>query len=133
MAGANDILTQIQQKRSVDQTFSGGGHPHTYVELLFDGKIIPMQYVEPEVYSFRHNYYYNSSDNILYIKKAEWVDLFKEFNKEDDEFVYFNNNRSVKKMVNEPDPKNFGDKYYYNTISNKVFGRTLCWIECTNL
>ena len=127
----DNVLEQIQQKRQADQTYSGGGHPHTFVEL-FGGYIVPMLAAEPDIFSFRRDYYYNSSDNLLYIKKAEWVDLAKEFNSENAEFVFFNG-RSIKKMVNEPNPKNFGDKYYYSIISKKIFGRIFKWVRCTNL
>lgn len=127
----DNTLAEIRQQREVDQTYSGGGHPHTFVEL-FGGHIIPMTGVEPDVFSFRFEYYYNSADNNLYIKKAEWVDLAKSFDKEDKDYVYFGD-RTIKKMVNDPDPKNFGDKYYYSMVSNKVFGRVLKWVKCTNL
>lgn len=117
--------------QSIERTYSGGGHPHTFVEL-FDGYIVPMIDVEPDVFSFRYDYYYNANDNQLYTKKAEWVGVDRGFSKEDSQYVYYNG-RSVRKMVRTPDPKHFGDKYYYNIISNKVFGRILKWARCTNL
>jgi hypothetical protein len=125
-----NMLDQIQQKRLTEKTYNGGGHPHTFVEL-FGGHIVPMISVEPDVFSFRHNYYYNSADNNLYTKKAEWVVLHKAFDNEDTSYVYYDG-RSVKKMVNDPDPENFGDKYYFSIKSNKVYGRMLKWVKCTN-
>lgn len=124
-------LDEIYQRIGSEQTYSGGGHPHVFVEL-FGGHIVPMTNVEPDVLTFRHDYYYNAADNNLYIKKAEWVDINRDFDEEDSSFVYFDG-RSVKKMVNDPDPKNFGDKYYYSIVSKKVFGRVIKWVKCTNL
>ena len=117
--------------QSADRTYSGGGHPHTFVEL-FGGYVVPMSDVEPDVFSFRHNYYYNSGDNQLYIKQAEWVSIDKGFDKEDLKYVYYNG-RAVLKTVRTPDPKYFGDKYYYSLVLNRVFGRTFKWVKCNNL
>lgn len=114
-----------------DNTYSGGGHPHTFVEM-YGGKLIPMQSHEPDVTSFRHDYYYNSSNNILYTKLSEWINVAKEYDEEDSDYVYYSG-RSVKKMVNIPDPKNFGDLYYYNLSKNKLYGKVLKWVRCTNL
>jgi len=130
-ASEGEILDEIRRQREVEKTYTNGGHPYTFVQL-YDGQIVPMQDVEPEVFSFRYNYYYNTAENELYIKKAEWVNLGREFDEEDIHYVYYNG-RSVRKMVNEPDPKNFGDIYYYSIISNRVFGRILKWVKCTNL
>jgi len=127
----DNTLVQIQQHRQSEQTYTGGGHPHTFVEL-YDGRMVQMLMIEPDILTFREDYYYNSADNNLYIKNVEWVNVDRKFESEDSGFVYYNN-RAVKKMVNEPDPKNFGDKYYYSLISHKVFGKTLKWVKCTNL
>ena len=126
-----NFLTEIQQQTQVERTYSGGGHPHTFVEL-FGGHTIPMLNVEPDILSFRLDYYYNSSDNNLYIKRSGWENVDRQFDTEDSSYVYYDG-RSVKKMVNEPDPKEFGDQYYYNIVSNKVLGRILKWVKCTNL
>lgn len=128
---SDNVLSDIQQHQQADHTFTGSGHPHTFVEL-YGGRLIYITDVEPDILSFRDDYYYNSIDNNLYIKKANWQSIDKQFDDEDDDYVYYGG-RSVKKMVNEPDPKKFGDMYYYSLISNKIFGRVLRWVKCTNL
>lgn len=125
------VLDEIREKRSVDGTYDIGGHPHTFVEL-FGGKIIPMLWYEPDAFSFRHDYYYNSSDNNLYTKSAEWVDARVEIDDENDGFVY-KNGRSIKKMATSPDPKQFGDLYYYSIAEGRIYARIVKWARSNNL
>jgi hypothetical protein len=128
----DNVLTDILTKRATDHTFvGGGGHPHTFVEL-YDGFVVPMINIEPDVFSFRSNYYYNASDNVLYQKKAGWTNISQDFNSEDENYVYYNG-RSVRKLIRDPDPKNFGDIYYYSIPKKILFGRILQWVRSTNL
>jgi len=127
----DSVIAQIKQKHQVDQTFTGGGHPHTFVEL-FGGQMVQMLDVEPDILTFRDKYYYNSAHNILYIKKLDWVNIDRQFDSEDSSYVYYNG-RPIKKTVDEPDVEDFGDKYYYSLISKRVFGKASKWVKCTNL
>jgi len=128
---SEDTLSQVVQKIKADNTYSSGGHPHTFVEL-YDGRVVQMLQDEPNVTTFREDYYYNARDNNLYVKKSEWVNINRQFDEEDEQYVYYNG-RSVLKMVNEPDPKTFGDRYYYSLKSNRVFAKAIKWAKCTNL
>jgi len=127
----SNVLDDIVQKTKADDTYSSGGHPHTFVEL-FDGHTVQILQDEPSAFEFRDNYYYNSKENKLYIKKSEWVNINRQFDEEDSEYVYYSG-RSVLKMVNEPNPESFGDRYYYSLKSNRVFARAIKWTKCNNL
>lgn len=125
------VLNKIREKQAVDKTYSIGGLPHTFIEL-FGGEIVPMLWHEPEPFSFRSDYYYNTQDNCLYVKLAKWVDVGQEFDREDSGFVY-KAGRAIKKMVHKPDPKQFGDLYYYSIADNNIYGRVVRWTKSNNL
>jgi len=125
------VLLDILEKRETDKTHNAGGLPHTFVERL-GGYIIPTLYTSPDPITFRGDYYYNASDNNLYAKLAVWTDLHKEFSEEDNKYVYYNG-RSVIKLMKDPDPKNFGDIYFYSISRKSVYGKTLTWVKIENL
>lgn len=126
-----NFIDEIREQKEKESTYEAGGHPHTFVEL-FGGKPVQILESEPDISSFRDDNYYNSSENMLYVKKAEWSAINDSFDNEDLSYVYYDG-RSVKKLVKDPDPKNFGDLYYYSLVSNRLFGKILKWEKCINV
>jgi hypothetical protein len=124
------ILSEILEKRATDKTYQSGGLPHTFVELL-GGFVVPVLNTEPDVKSFRHDYYYNAVDNVLYEKVADWSNIDRDPDREDDQYIYYNN-RPVLKCGKRPDPKNYGDIYYYDIALKSVFGKIIMWSKVNN-
>ena len=124
------IYNDILEKRSVETTYSIGGNPHTFIEL-YNGNIVPMLSNEPDVDSYRNKYYYNSTNNMLYVKCSVWVPNDQTLDNTDDSYVYVNG-RSILKLAKQPDPQNFGDRHYYNITDNIIYSKILKWDEVLN-
>jgi hypothetical protein len=125
------VLEDIRQRRIADNTYPSGGEPHTFSEL-FGGNVVETLRTQPDVRSYRSNYYYNSTENNLYKKKAEWTQIETQIDSEDESFVYRNGVR-ISKLVDEPDPNNFGDIYYYSLRENIIYGKILRWVRSNSL
>ena len=121
------ILSEILEKRLIDKTYVSGGCPFTFVEL-FGGYVVPMLSIEPDISSFRYDYYYNTTSNCLYVKNVKWIYIAKEFSSQDQKYVYYNG-RSIRKCIKPPNPKSFGDKYYYDMPQKKIYGKLMLWTQ----
>lgn len=121
----NNIIERRQQ-----YFINEGGNPHRYIEL-YGGKLVEILYAEPDIMSYRSDYYYNGKSNTLYIKSGRWASINVITDNVDDEFVYVNNVR-ISKLANEPNPKTYSNEYYYNIITNKIYKRILYWSRHTD-
>lgn len=62
--GSYPVLEDILNRRT---PHAGGGLALQFIEL-YGANLVPMQHYEPEAGSFRHDFYYNTRQNVLYRK-----------------------------------------------------------------
>jgi len=137
---AEEILDQIAKYREATITYSFGGFPHQWVE--FDGgKMVELLTGHPDILSFPDDYYYNVIENVLYAKEVWWwpvavpiVEYDMPGGQEPNQYnitslrsVKLATGRKIMAFVRQPDPKEYGDNYYYDIPRRLVMHRRSQW------
>ena len=125
------VLEEIINKRAGDDTYSQGGMAYSFIKLS-NGKVVEMMFNEPDVKSFRDDYYYNAHNNILNKKYAIWVE--SNFNVQDSNVnIVLDNGRIINNLVSPPDPKSYSDDFYYNSSTKKLYRKVIRWVQSNNI
>lgn len=120
------IIDEMIAKRYANSTYSSGTMPHTWIEL-YGGRMIQILPHHPEIKSFRDKYYYNSYENKLFERVAEWSVLGADLECDNAEYVVAPTGRRIPVRISMPDPAYFLDDYYYNLYEQRVYRRILSW------
>lgn len=125
------VLEEIINKRMVEETHTQGGLPYSFTKLN-GGKIVEMLCYEPDVSSFRDEYYYNTKENVLYKKYAAWVASNYNIVRSTRNII-LENGRIINNLVKQPDPRTYSDNFYYNGVDGQLYVKILRWAKSNNI
>lgn len=105
-----------------------GGISHWFIEKM-GGTMVDSIYYEPDPYSFRGDYYYDTRRNILRHKITKWSQMPHNITEYDEggDFIILPNNRKIQKLLKQPEPGSFADNYYFDIVNNKLYRKSIFW------